>query len=481
MPAWERFPRDHGVILLASTRGDRGPRALSSSGQIPHPGHVGWVKRRPTGRGERGAQRAADGNLRGHCRRRDPPAPARGLPRAVADRRRPRRPAGGRRPRQPARRAADGPGDLGRAERRTARERLALRLHPLHRHALQRTRPQTPHPCRRTGPRLGLDVRHAAAGRRPGPGRRPSAAPAGRPPYRPAGRSRRHRPAHAVPAGPQHPVARPDQHHPGPARPAGLLRRPRPAHQRPAHRGRRRAPAHAAALHPAAVVHRPQTRLPRQRRHLRRLHRARLGRDAPRLPHLLGAPPGRRRPRRPGRRPRQPVPARRSAAARPERPPRGRGLPDARRGRRRPGPAPRRALLRRRPAAPRRRDHRLRRDRHLAHRLAAPTAVGAARGRRPGRQTRLRPIRVAGRRDPGHDPAGQDAAARHGVAGPAARQPRPAGRRRRRHGRAVPLPHFAVLPVTAAGRVRADRPGPVPARAPAAVPAPGAHPPQSPP
>ena len=59
------------------------------------------------------------------------------------------------------------------------------------------------------------------------------------------------------------------------------------------HRPRRRPPAHRAALRAAAVVHRPPPRRRCRRDHLRRLHRARLGRDAARLVDLLGAPPRR--------------------------------------------------------------------------------------------------------------------------------------------------------------------------------------------
>lgn len=68
-------------------------------------------------------------------------------------------------------------------------------------------------------------------------------------------------------------------------------------------------------------------------------------------------------------------------------------LPGPRRGRRRAGRAAGRALRPRRTAAARRRDHRVRGDRRLADHLAAPAAVGAARGRRAGRQARLRPVR----------------------------------------------------------------------------------------
>ncbi|MGW0497130.1 DUF397 domain-containing protein [Streptomyces sp. NPDC003007] len=45
-----------------------------------------------------------------------------------------------------------------------------------------------------------MDLRHAAARRRPRSDRRPRTAPAGQPPNRPAGRPRRDQPAHAVPA-----------------------------------------------------------------------------------------------------------------------------------------------------------------------------------------------------------------------------------------------------------------------------------------
>ena len=73
--------------------------------------------------------------------------------------------------------------------------------------------------------------------------------------------------------------------------------------------------------------------------------------------------------------------------------------------------------------------------------LAAPAAVGAARGGRPGRQAGVRPVRVAGRRHPGDDAPGEDDAAEHAGALPAAGQRRAAGRARRRHRRSVPVPY----------------------------------------
>lgn len=83
-------------------------------------------------------------------------------------------------------------------------------------------------------------------------------------------------------------------------------------------------------------------------------------------------------------------------------------VPGAGRRGRRTRPAPRDHVRARRPAAPRRRDHRLRGHRGLTDDLAAPAAVRAARGRGPGRQTRLGPLRLAGRRDPRDDPPGED-------------------------------------------------------------------------
>ena len=199
--------------------------------------------------------------------------------------------AGGRRPRHPARRAADGPGDLGRPERRPACEGLAVRLDAVHRHPLRRDSSSSRSPVPPNRPSAGAGPSARCCSSSPSAWSPPAPCPS-RSAAAPAllAAPVADQPADAVAARPQHPLPRPDQHHPGPAGPARLLRRPRasgpaacssasPPPSSPRvllfapllwFTGRRRAAAH-------------------HRRHLRRLHRARLGRDAARLLHATGS------------------------------------------------------------------------------------------------------------------------------------------------------------------------------------------------
>ncbi|WP_344962744.1 glycosyltransferase family 87 protein [Streptomyces thioluteus] len=112
------------------------------------------------------------------------------------------------------------------------------------------------------------------------------------------------------------------------------------------------------------------------------------------------------------------------------------------------------------PAA-RRRDHRLRHRRRLAHRLPAPATVDPARPRRPGRPPPRGPAGVAGARRARHDAAQQDPhAGQPRPSPPSATTPRCSPRARRRLRRTVPHPRLRDV-----GAARAD-----PGRRPAARP-----------
>ena len=324
-----------------------------------------------------------------------------------------------------------------------------VRLDALHRHAVRRTRPQTAHPRCRAGPRLGLDLRHPAAGRRARPGRRPRPAAAGEPPHGPARRARRDQPADAVAAGAQHAVTS--------ARPASS---PCCWCCSAASRSAGNGPAGvliglAAALQPTVLLFAPllwftgrRRAAALHRRHLRRVHRAGLGGDAARLVDVLGAPPRRRRSRR----------ARRTSLA-------NQSLHGALLRLGLTGPLEIALFLLLAAAVAflgLRRAVRYARDGQLLLAVAltgcvavavSPTAwqhqllwVLLARGR-PGRQAGLGPVRVAGRRRPGDDAARRRCCCRTWRCCYPLRDNVAAARRaRRRLRRAVPVPHLAVLP-----------------------------------